>query len=93
MTAICTAMKAEKIKIYTIIFGGAPNATTQALYQDCATIPSMYYYAPNNDALADAFTRHRRPARQPADHRVTRDGARSATSSAATAAPPRSSSR
>ena len=33
MTAICTAMKAEKIKIYTIIFGGAPNATTQALYQ------------------------------------------------------------
>ena len=56
MTAICTAMKAEKIKIYTIIFGGAPNATTQALYQACATSPSMYYYAPNNDALASAFT-------------------------------------
>ena len=55
MTAICTAMKAEKIKIYTIIFGGAPNAATQTLYQNCATSPSMYYYAPSNAALATAF--------------------------------------
>jgi Flp pilus assembly protein TadG len=55
MTAICTAMKAQKIKIYTIIFGNAPNATTRALYQNCASDPSMYYYAPSNEALASAF--------------------------------------
>jgi len=56
MTEICTAMKVQKIKIYTIIFGGAPNATTRALYEGCASSPSMYYYAPTNDLLADAFT-------------------------------------
>jgi hypothetical protein len=55
MTEICTAMKARKIKIYTIIFGGAPNATTRTLYQNCATSPAMYYYAPDNATLAQAF--------------------------------------
>lgn len=55
MSAICTAMKAEKIKIYTIIFGASPNAATRTLYQTCATSPSMYYYAPSNTALATAF--------------------------------------
>jgi hypothetical protein len=55
MTEICTAMKAENVKIYTIIFGGAPNATTRTLYQNCATSPAMYYYAPDNATLAQAF--------------------------------------
>jgi Flp pilus assembly protein TadG len=56
MTAICTAMKAEKIKVYTIIFdNGGTSASTEALYRSCATAPSMYYYAPSNDALAEAF--------------------------------------
>ena len=56
MTAICNAMKAQKIKVYTIIFdNGGTSATTEALYRSCATSPSMYYYAPSNEALADAF--------------------------------------
>ena len=55
MTAVCTAMKAEKVKIYTIIFGDAPSPTTKALYESCATSPAMYYYAPGNAELAKAF--------------------------------------
>jgi Flp pilus assembly protein TadG len=56
MTEICTAMKAEKIKVYTIIFdNGATSSETEALYRSCATSPAMYYYAPSNEALADAF--------------------------------------
>jgi Flp pilus assembly protein TadG len=55
MTEVCTAMKTQKIKIYTIIFGASPNAATKAPYESCATSPAMYYYAPSNAALADAF--------------------------------------
>lgn len=55
MSATCQAMKAEDITIYTIIFGGAPNAATRDLYEDCASNPGMYYYAPTNAQLATAF--------------------------------------
>ena len=54
-TETCTAMKAEGIRIYTIIFGAAPDATAQNLFRNCATTPAMYYYAPTNAALASAF--------------------------------------
>ena len=55
MAATCTAMKTEGIQIYSIIFGSSPDGTAQDLFRDCATSPSMYFYAPTNDALADAF--------------------------------------
>ena len=60
MLETCAAMKAllggePKIKIYTIIFGTKPSATTKALYEKCATTPAMYYYAPDNASLASAF--------------------------------------
>ena len=93
MTAICTAMKAEKVKIYTIIFGGAPNATTQALYQSLRHQPVDVLLCAEQRRARQRLHRHRRPARQPADHRVTYDGDAPRRSSAATGAPPRSSSR
>ena len=52
---ICTAMKAQGIRIYTITFQSAINATTQQFYQDCATNPSMYFNAPTNADLTTAF--------------------------------------
>ncbi len=55
MAATCTAMKAEGIRIYSIIFGASPDSTAQTLFTNCATTPAMYYYAPNNTALAAAF--------------------------------------
>lgn len=62
MLETCAAMKAPldgkpKVRIYSIIFnsGTPPSTTTRTLYQTCATTPAMYYYAPNNAALAAAF--------------------------------------
>jgi Flp pilus assembly protein TadG len=55
MSETCTAMKAEGIRIYSIIFGASPDATARTLFTNCATTPAMYYYAPNNATLATAF--------------------------------------
>jgi Flp pilus assembly protein TadG len=62
MLQTCTAMKQPvdgkpRVRIYTIIFnsGNPPSTTTRELYQNCATTPAMYYYAPNNAELAKAF--------------------------------------
>jgi len=55
MAATCTAMKAEGIRIYSITFGGSPDATAQTLFRNCATLPSMYYHAPTNELLAGVF--------------------------------------
>jgi len=55
MAATCTAMKAEGIRMYTIIFGSSPDGTAQDLFRACATSASMYFYAPTSTALAQAF--------------------------------------
>jgi Flp pilus assembly protein TadG len=52
---ICTAMKDEGILIYAITFGNTPNDDTQDLYRDCATQPSYYKHAPDNDDLQTVF--------------------------------------
>lgn len=55
MAGTCAAMKTQGIRIYTIIFGAAPDNTAKTLFTNCATTPAMYYYAPTNAALATAF--------------------------------------
>ena len=55
MAATCTAMKAQGIRIYSIIFGASPDNTARTLFTNCATTPAMYYYAPSNASLAAAF--------------------------------------
>lgn len=55
MAGTCAAMKAEGIRIYSIIFGASPDATAKTLFTNCASTPAMYYYAPNNTELAKAF--------------------------------------
>lgn len=55
MAQTCAAMKAQGIRIYSIIFGGSPDPTARTLFTNCATTPAMYYYAPNNATLAAAF--------------------------------------
>ena len=55
MARTCTGMKTEGIRIYSIIFGASPDATAQTLFRNCATQPSMYFYAPDNATLASAF--------------------------------------
>lgn len=56
MGAICTAMKAEGIRIYSIIFGTEASATTRRLYEDCASSPAMYYWAKSNTEIGGVFT-------------------------------------
>jgi hypothetical protein len=48
-------MKGEGIIIYTITFGGSPNAATQQLFRDCATEDDMYFHAPTNTTLQQTF--------------------------------------
>jgi len=55
MLEMCETMKAQGIIIYTLTFGGSPNAATQALYSSCATEPDMYFHAPTGSTLQQAF--------------------------------------
>jgi hypothetical protein len=55
MAAQCAAMKAQGILIYSITFGGTPDAQAQTLFRDCASNPAQYFHAPTNADLADAF--------------------------------------
>ena len=55
MASECAAMKAQGIIIYTMVYGGAPDNATKTLFQNCASNPAQYFYAPNNTAMADAF--------------------------------------
>lgn len=56
MSAICTSMKAEGIKIYSIIYGTEADAATRKLYEDCASSPTMYYWAKSNTDISGVFT-------------------------------------
>lgn len=55
MSGVCAAMKAQKIKIYTIVFGGAASESTRKLYQDCATSAAMFYWAKDNSEIGGVF--------------------------------------
>ena len=55
MLAMCTAMKAEGIIIYTLTFGAAPDAGTKDLFEDCATDLDMYFHAASSSTLEQAF--------------------------------------
>lgn len=55
MLETCSAMKAEGIRIYTIIFSDKPKESTKELFETCATSPSMYYFAPTADDIAGVF--------------------------------------
>lgn len=54
-TAVCTAIKAKGIKIYTITFGSAPSTRGQNLMRGCATATSMYFHSPDNATLRTVF--------------------------------------
>jgi Flp pilus assembly protein TadG len=57
-TAIaCTNAKAAGLRIYSVAFtgSGGVNQTTQDMLRDCATEPSMFYLAADQQALYDSF--------------------------------------
>jgi Flp pilus assembly protein TadG len=55
MSQLCTAMKAQNIMIYTVVFNVASNSPAQALYQGCATTPQHYFNSPTQADLRAAF--------------------------------------
>lgn len=55
MSRLCTAMKAEGITIYTVVFNLPAGSPAQALYQGCASRPDYYFNTPTQDALRAAF--------------------------------------
>lgn len=54
--AICNAMKAEGIILYTILFQ-VNNEGTEETFEACATTPQHYFSAPSNAELAQVFQR------------------------------------
>jgi hypothetical protein len=54
MSALCTAMKAKGIIIYTIVVE-VTNTTTQTLYSNCATKPEFAFIAPTATDLTVIF--------------------------------------
>jgi Flp pilus assembly protein TadG len=50
----CTAMKAQNIKIYSIVLD-TTDTTVQDLFRNCASAPEFYYNSPTADQLAGVF--------------------------------------
>lgn len=55
LATLCTTIKAQGVRIYTIVFTSSVSASTKAIYQTCATDTSKYYDAPDQDTLKSAF--------------------------------------
>ncbi|MFT3972252.1 MAG: VWA domain-containing protein [Amaricoccus sp.] len=55
MAATCKAMKAEGIRIYSILFASSISTATKSLWETCASSPAMYYLAPTGAELSAAF--------------------------------------
>jgi Flp pilus assembly protein TadG len=54
-TAICNAMKAKGILIYTIVFGNDSSTSSKNLMKNCASETDFYFFSPSSDALKTAF--------------------------------------
>ncbi len=58
VTRICEQVKARNIRLYMILFQ-ENDRETQRIFEDCATVSadgdSLYYYAPDGEALKAAF--------------------------------------
>jgi hypothetical protein len=55
LAALCTAMKAKNVVVYTIVFTGTQDAATKAMYKACASDPSKFFDAPSQTDLKNAF--------------------------------------
>jgi hypothetical protein len=55
MASLCTAMKAQGVIIYTVVFNVSAGSPIQALYQGCATAPQYYFNSPTQADLRASF--------------------------------------
>lgn len=54
-SAVCGAMKAQGILIYTIVFGNGSSTSAKNLMKACASEEDFYFFSPSQDALKGAF--------------------------------------
>lgn len=54
LTAICEAIKAEGILVFSVMFA-VTNPTIENIYRDCATDPGSFFNSPTGDELDAAF--------------------------------------
>jgi len=54
-TAVCNAMKAQGILIYTIVFGNGSTTAAKDLMKACASEEDFYFFSPSQGALSAAF--------------------------------------
>jgi hypothetical protein len=54
--ALCTAMKAQGIYIYTIGLGTDISTTGQNIVKSCATAINYYFYSPTTSQLSTVFS-------------------------------------
>jgi hypothetical protein len=54
--AVCNAMKAQGIYVYTIALGTDTNAASLALLQNCATAVNYYFNSPSTTQLDSVFS-------------------------------------
>lgn len=52
---ICETAKTNGIKIYTVVFKSSASTETKAYYENCASKPENYKYAPSNADLITTF--------------------------------------
>ncbi|MCW5724724.1 MAG: VWA domain-containing protein [Maricaulaceae bacterium] len=53
--AACQVARDRGIRVYTVVFGNAVDATTRDMMRDCASHPSLYFFSPTPAELAAAF--------------------------------------
>jgi hypothetical protein len=54
-TAVCNAVKAEGVLVYTIVFGNGSSTSAKNLMKACASEEDFYFFSPSQDALKSAF--------------------------------------
>lgn len=52
---VCDELKSKNVLVYTITFDDGVDQNTKALFEDCATQPSMWYDAPTQSKLIEVY--------------------------------------
>ncbi|MDZ7823644.1 MAG: TadE/TadG family type IV pilus assembly protein [Ahrensia sp.] len=55
IASMCTDYKSQGIIVYTVVFTSGVSQATRDMYSACASDPGKYWYAPNSNALKNAF--------------------------------------
>lgn len=55
MLDVCDELKDKNVLVYTITFDKGVNTATKNLFKACATQPSMWYDAPNDEKLQEVY--------------------------------------